>query len=368
MATQPTPQPVENDTNEAVYVKDGLMTWEVFQQALLLISLPLISALLAFLLVLLVKPQLADPARLVPHYQYAYQKNVGQCKKLWDQQNLEEFQNCIHQLEVKIIEFAEHYEEIQNSEQANLKNLNSNELPKIDFLDTELFAELKQKLDTALDNGSIPISTTVIASQAINTDKSTVPLNKQNESTITVGRENANAESTNIYIMTDVDKILKWCAVLKSRTVVGPSQVEAPQCYQRVLQLEPSNYTARRSIRSIKVKYTQWAMRALVSAENGKSSLERALSRAKTNIDRVKIIDPDDAVLADLIRRYEDLEAQYKAQMLDECYDIVDLAVTSEDVSDSDRNFIKLNCPQVVIDEVNALMRSNAASIFNEEE
>lgn len=361
MATQPTSQPVENETNEAVYVKDGLMTWEVFQQALLLISLPLTSALLAFLLVLLVTPKLKEPTRMIPHYQYAYQKNVMQCEQLWQQQNLEEFKGCIHQLEVKIIEFAEHYEEFQDSQQGDINQ----ELAKITFLDTELFAGLKQKLEIALDNGKIPISTAA-ASQT--TNSSINSLNHRADGVITATRENVGTETNNIYNMTDVDEILRWCSVLKSRTVVGPSQMEAPECYQRVLELDPTNYTARRSIRSIKVKYTQWAMRALASAETGKSSLERALSRAKINIDRVKAIDPNDAVLADLIRRYEELEDQHKAQMLDECYDIVDIAITSEDISDSDRNFIKLNCPQAVINEVEALIRSNSSSFFDTEE
>ncbi|MEK7990036.1 MAG: hypothetical protein VSS52_003455 [Thiotrichaceae bacterium] len=367
MATQPTLQAVENETNEAVYVKDGLMTWEVFLQALLVISLPLTSALLAFLLVLWVKPQLTDPARLTPHLHYDYQKTVKQCKLLWEQENLPKFKECIGELDAKVIEFAEHYEKIKNSEQASL----TTELPKIVFLDTEIFAELKQKLDIAADDGAIPASAKVVISQAPDTDNVTSPSNIPSEVITTPSRENTHVETINIYNMTDIDEILKWCSILKSRTVVRSSQVEAPQCYQRVLQLDPSNYTARRSIRSIKVKYTQWAMRALVSAETGKSSFDRALTRAKTNIDRVKAIEPDDAVLADLIRRYENLVAQDKAQTLDECYDLVDLAVTSEGINDIDNNFIKQNCPPVVIDEVEALIKSNSSSFvfdFDKEE
>jgi hypothetical protein len=168
--------------------------------------------------------------------------------------------------------------------------------------------------------------------------------------------------------MTNVDEILKWCSVLKSRTVVGQSQLDAPKCYQRVLELEPSNYTARRSIRSIKARYTQWAMRALANAESGKTSLERALNRAKTNIDRVQAMEPNDAVLADLIRRYKDLEAQFQAQVLDECYDIVDLAVANENLSDSDKNFIKSNCSQNIISEIETLIRNNSSSFFESSE
>jgi hypothetical protein len=298
---------------------------------------------------------------MIPHYEYEYQKNVKRCELLWKQQNLAEFKKCIDELGAIIIKFAKKYDKINNSdsEQASL----TNEIPKIVFLDTEIFNDLKQRLEMALDNGAIPAPVKIVTSQPVDSDNTTNSSNISSEVITTSDRENTNMETINIYDMTDVDEILKWCSVLKSGTVPG-SQVEAPQCYQRVLELEPRNYTARRSIRSIKAKYTQRAMRALASAESGKSSLDRALNRAKINIDRVKAIDPDDAVLAALIQRYEDLEAQHKAQTLDECYDIADLVAKNESISDEDKNYIKQNCPSVVIDEVEALIGNSSPSFI----
>lgn len=361
-----TTQSVENETNEAVYVKDGLMTWEIFQQALLLISLPLISILLAFLLVFLVKGHLTDPKRLIPHYKYAYQKNVKQCNTLWEQQNLPEFKTCLKQLELKVLEFTEHYEEVQISEQAKQEiDLTAEDVSKLGFLDEELFTELKQRLHSLDKNGEIPetVAETVQTSEEI-VEKTEVIVAASRDSVI-----NAGEISKDIYNMTDIEEILKWCSVLKSRAVVGPSQIEAPECYKRVLELDPKNYTARHSIRRIKVKYTQWAMKALASAESGKTSFERALNRAKTNIDRVKAINPDDDVLADLIRRYENLEKQLELQMMEECRDLLGLALNSGRIAEQDKVFIKQNCPTSINFELERLLReSTTSSIFGTEE
>ncbi len=380
MATQPTAQ--DHETNEAIYVKDGLMTWEMFQQALLLISLPLTGALLAFLLVLLVTPQLKDYKRMIPHYQYTYEKNVKHCEKLWQQQNLAEFKTCIQKLEFRIIEFTERYEEIDYSED---EDLGSN-LVKIGNLDAELFTRLKQKLNEALAIGKIP--ETIINEQK-------VAVNEVYDGTIGVvsdgmangGMANAgmaNGDATNIgaidsegidiYGMTDISEILKWCTVLKSRSFINininNSNIRAIECYRRVLELDPQNYGARRAIRQIKAKYTQWAMRALTSAENGKGFLDRSLERAKTNIDRVKAIDPDDEILADLIKRYERLEKQHKAQLKEECYDIIELAAPSgDDITESERIFIRQNCPQEAINKLDMLIKEDTVPpLFETEE
>jgi hypothetical protein len=365
-----TTQSVENETNEAVYVKDGLMTWEIFQQALLLISLPLISILLAFLLVFLVKGHLTDPKRLIPHYKYAYQKNVKECNTLWEQQNLPEFKTCLKQLKLKILEFTEHYEKVQISEQAKQEiELTTEDVSKLGFLDEELFNELKQRLYSLDKNGEIP--ETVVDKEPVQASPAEEIVEKT-EVIVAASRDsviNAGEISKDIYNMTDIEEILKWCSVLKSRAVVGPSQIEAPECYKRVLELDPKNYTARHSIRRIKVKYTQWAMKALANAESGKTSFERALGRAKTNIDRVKAINPDDDVLADLIRRYENLEKQLELQMMEECRDLLNLALNSGRIAEQDKVFIKQNCPASINFELERLLRENTtSSIFGTEE
>jgi hypothetical protein len=307
MAIQTPPTDNTNDSNEAVYVKDGFMTWEVFRQILLLLSIPLASSLLAFLLVLLVTPQLTAPERMIPHHRYNYVTGVEKCERLWQQQSLDEFEQCVQTITQQVKRLTFEY--------------------KTNFLDLSLLQQLSQKLE--LDKPEVEINNS--------TNNPEIPTNRSQ--TPVVPEDNM----AHIHELTNIDTILAYCRG-NSGSLLGYGQIENVECYKRILELEPTHHEALRAINAIKNRYIRQAMTALNEAESGQR-VEASLQRAWQNINNIKIIEADNPILTNLLSRYRE-------KLTDHCYDIIDLAFNRNRILDDEREFILNTCPQEVQNEL----------------